>query len=796
MLSWQVRLCRWTSLILLLASSVQFAAAQPDAVSIGNNDSYALSRSFSYFEDTGTTLTLEDILQPGAQAQFKPVRKGASSTNFGATNSAIWLRVHLQTEMDTPARWMLEVANPPLDRLDLYVSNALGSYVHQSGGDSLLFAQRSVAHRNHVKPINLVPGTESTLYLRVLSKGTVSVPATLWQPTALWQNDQKTYSIFSLYFGQLLGLVFYNLMLYLSVRDRAYLIYVVFAACVGLSQVASSGLGAQFLWPTVVWLNDVATNATYAASGTFGLMFVRNFLASRTKMPRLDRLMSREIGLWAVTILMSLILPHRAVVWMVTGLALVSALTVLMAGTISIRQRHPGAKYFGFAWIAFLLGIVVLIAHNYGLLPTNGFTINALLIGSSLEMVLLSFALADRINVARREKESAQARVLSERAMVQALEQSQERYRSVIEHIGEGMVVMQNDHVVFVNFRATEILAATKAEIIADGLLSRIHVDDRAALAERMQRRLLGQDVPEHRQVRLELAQQPMKWLEFGDNLVPWDGGQGLLVFFLDVTQRHQAELETRAAVERQQKLNDLRSRFIAMTSHEFRTPLATILSAQDLLQSYGDRLPPDEKEELLDMIRAGVNRMTRMLERILLLGQAEAHMLEFTPQVLDLPALCKDLAVEANCQQPDSPCDVLVHCPAASTDRLFDEELLRHILSNLLSNAIKYSPLGGEVHLTVHAQGLQTVFEVSDHGIGIPQEELEDLFESFHRASNVGDIQGTGLGLAIVKQAVDLHGGTIHVRSNVGDGTCFTVRLGSLAPIPAAGHFGAAAIP
>lgn len=776
---WSGLLRGCTGVFLFISLSGIHSSVGAGVVSVGNNDSYTLSRAFTFLEDPGAQLGINDILEPNIQAQFKPVAQERSATNFGATDAVIWLRVQLETEQGTPSRWMLEVAYPPLDKLDVYLSNPGGGYDKQSGGDSLPFAQRSVPHRNHVKPLNLAPDAISTLYLRVASQGTVSVPTTLWQPTALWQSDQKTYSLFSLYFGQLLGLIFYNLMLFLSVRDRAYLIYVVFAACVGLSQVASSGFGAQFIWPGVVWLNNMATNAAYAASGAFGLLFVRSFLDSQAKMPRLDRLMRMEIVLWVSAILMSLSMGQRMAIWTIAGLTLVSSQTVLLVGALSVRDRQPGAKYFCFAWLAFLLGIFVLAAHDYGTLPTNAFTANALLIGSALEMVLLSFALADRINVARREKEQAQARVISERSMVQALRQSQERYRAVIEHIGEGMVVVQNERVVFVNFRATEILEATKADIIEGGLVSRFHRDDRDGLVERMRRRTHGLEVSEYRQIRLQVGNKPMKWLEFGDNLVPWDGGQGLLVFFLDVTQRHSAELETRAAVERQKKLNELRSRFIAMTSHEFRTPLATILSSQDLLQSYGDRLPPDEKLELFEMIRSGVNRMTRMLERILLLGQAEAHMLEFRPRPLDLEALFKDLATEAMSLQPESRCKVVVECSSSVVGPVLDENLLRHIFSNLLSNAIKYSPEGGDVRVWIHAQGPQAVFEVSDHGIGIPPDEIEDLFESFQRASNVGNIQGTGLGLAIVKQSVDLHGGSIAVQRRAGGGTRFTVRLG-----------------
>ena len=762
--------------MLLLAFA---AAAQTGTVAIGNNGSYVLSESFTFLEDPGNQLTLEDILRPDLQPRFKSVAHGPQSTNFGGTSSAIWLRVVLQPGSDAPAQWLLEVAYPPLDQLDLYVSNSRGGFDRQSGGDSLPFPERPIPHRNHVKPIVLQPGVASVMYLRIASEGAVSAPTTLWQPTALWQNDQKHYAVFGLYFGLLIGLLAYNLLLFLSVRDTAYLIYVVFVAFIGLSQAANSGLGAQFLWPNALWWNIHSINTMHAASGAFAMLFVRSFLASRSKMPKADLWLRVLFGSWMVTVLASLVMSYKLASNMTSVLALLSVVTILVMAVISIRRNHPGSKSFGLAWGALLIGVVTQVAHNHGYLPSNPFTVDALLIGSALEMVLLSFALADRINVARREKELAQAQVAAEQTVVQALEQSQERYRSVIEHVAEGMVVVQNDSIVFVNSRATEILESTKADITKDGIFSKIHVEDHEMLATRMRRRLANREVPERCQARIALPGQPVKWLEFGDNLVPWDGGQGLLVFFLDVTARHNAELETQAALNRQQELNELRSRFVAMTSHEFRTPLAAILSAQDLLKSYGGRLAESEKSELLGMIASSVNRMTGMLERVLLLGQVEAHMLEFKPRQLDLAALCQELVTEATNQQPASQCRVVADLSHSPGMGLYDEKLLRHIFSNLLSNAIKYSPDGGEVRMKVFAEGAQTVFEVSDQGIGIPADEIHHLFESFHRASNVGSIQGTGLGLAIVKQSVDLHGGTINVASHAGQGACFTVRLG-----------------
>jgi len=164
----------------------------------------------------------------------------------------------------------------------------------------------------------------------------------------------------------------------------------------------------------------------------------------------------------------------------------------------------------------------------------------------------------------------------------------------------------------------------------------------------------------------------------------------------------------------------------------------------------------------------------------VLLLGKADAGMLDFQPQRIQLAPLCKQFVDEARAQQPSDPSEVKLSIAEDVGEGSYDEKLLRHIFSNLLSNALKYSPGGGEVRFAVRKDDSRTVFEVADQGIGIPPEEVGHLFESFHRASNVGAIQGTGLGLAIVKNAVEMHGGVIEVQSKLGEGTTFRVSLPS----------------
>ncbi len=234
---------------------------------------------------------------------------------------------------------------------------------------------------------------------------------------------------------------------------------------------------------------------------------------------------------------------------------------------------------------------------------------------------------------------------------------------------------------------------------------------------------------------------------------------------------------QTQRALEREQELSALKSRFISMTSHEFRTPLTTILSSAEMLEHYSHKWPEARKLEHLRRIQRAVKQMTALLDDVLMISRAEAGRLTFAPAPLDLAALCGDLA-EAFQFQAGARHAVNLRIVGECANVSLDERLVRHILGNVLSNAVKYSPQGGEVAFEVTCAGGQALFRVQDHGIGIPLADQARLFESFHRASNVGAISGTGLGLSIVKRAVEAHGGAITVESQVGVGTAVTVTL------------------
>ncbi|MEW6496544.1 MAG: PAS domain S-box protein [Cyanobacteriota bacterium] len=270
-----------------------------------------------------------------------------------------------------------------------------------------------------------------------------------------------------------------------------------------------------------------------------------------------------------------------------------------------------------------------------------------------------------------------------------------------------------------------------------------------------------------------------------------------------DVTERKLAEVEIVNALAKEKELGDLKSRFISITSHEFRTPLTTILSTTELLEYY--EWTKQEEVEQLHLIEDAVKHLLDLLEDLLFIGTAEAGQVRFHPEPLELNEFCQQLVAEIQRgietrQQPlehSYPAQMRSQTVTTSVQRFtgvqhtltftcqgqrflacMDKKLLRQLLCNLLLNAIKYSPAGGKVHFELICQDDKAIFRVQDRGIGIPKEDHPRLFEFFHRGKNVGAIAGTGLGLAIVKTCVDLHRGEITVDSEVGVGTRFTVSL------------------
>jgi PAS domain S-box-containing protein len=254
---------------------------------------------------------------------------------------------------------------------------------------------------------------------------------------------------------------------------------------------------------------------------------------------------------------------------------------------------------------------------------------------------------------------------------------------------------------------------------------------------------------------------------------------RGVVCSLRDITERRKLEDELRDALEQERGLVEIKSRFGAMVSHEFRTPLAMIQSSSELLQRHYGRMSEIRREEAFHTIQTQVHHLTQLLDDLLTISRADSVGAEFQPINTNMVEFCADIAREIQWLATTSHTIKFDH-QGNCVEAMIDRTLIRRALVNLLANAIKYSPNAHFVYLTLICSPELNAFtlEVRDEGIGIPEVDQTHLFETFYRASNAGSIRGTGLGLAIVKRAVDAHNGEVTIKSEVNKGTIVSLRL------------------
>ncbi len=362
----------------------------------------------------------------------------------------------------------------------------------------------------------------------------------------------------------------------------------------------------------------------------------------------------------------------------------------------------------------------------------------------------------------------------------------------------------------FISENVVNLLGYRAEEFVSDRQFwaNRIHPDDvQRVFAGLSMLFETGNQVQEYRFLHHDGS---YRWMYDQMTLIQDQHGNALEIVgsLVDLTDRKQVEVERQQAADEMQRalaqereLNELRSRIITTVSHEYRTPLATILSSAELLERYGDQWPPEKRQKHIQRIQTMVGHMTNLVNDMLCLNQMESKTLQFKPIQLNLQDLCQEILDELRLTHlylyPKLSRHTAPSPPQASSETIplhqfefvqencppyiyADEYLLRQILTNLLSNAIKYSPDGGTIRvmITVPSPSQEMMIRIVDEGMGIPVEDQQRVLEAFQRANNVGNISGTGMGLAIAHKCVKLHGGNISLTSEAGHGTTVTVTL------------------
>jgi diguanylate cyclase (GGDEF)-like protein len=366
---------------------------------------YPLAHEATHYLDRDGRLTLEQVRAIARGDGFAPLPRERS--NFGYVDGAMWFRFALERDGAGEAPWLLSIEYPLLDHVTLYRIGPDGAVSERESGDRTAFGTRDLDLRYLNFLVDVPPGAPTVFYLRAQSQSSMQVPLVLAQPDRYLERLLPSNLGLGLYYGVMVALLLYNLILWASVGDRNFLWYVLYVGALGVLLLCLNGLAFEFFWPTQPDWGNLAVPVFIALSNLCMLQFARSFLELERHAPRADRtvrgfMLAAGLPLLAVTVL-----PYRAVVQYQTFLALLIAPAIFVCGVLCLRRYAP-ARHFLVAWSALLIGVVVYAAVSLGVLPKNPFTEYSMQLGSAAEMILLSFALAYRINVLKAENERIQ----------------------------------------------------------------------------------------------------------------------------------------------------------------------------------------------------------------------------------------------------------------------------------------------------------------------------------------------------------------------------------------------------
>ena len=393
-------------LFLLLAwATTSVCAAAPGRVLVSPGlTELSLSQHVGYLTDPDGRADASAMFQAAAQGRFQPLPDG--NATFGFRDEAFWFHTRLFNDGNSEERWLLVLQYALLDNVDVYMRYPDGRVDHLASGDMVPFSARAIRYRHPNFWLNLPQRTEVELLVRAASKSSMQAPLRIYTVGAFAEMERDAQIGIGLYDGILLALFFYNLVLWLSLRDSSHFWYMCHIAGFGLVLFCLNGLAFEYLWPTYPWLANHAIPLSMAISQMAMHQFARLFLELKERWPLGDKLSLAFIVFYAAVGVSSLWVDYRVAVQLGTYGVFPGVLAVLYQAFHAIRRGYRPARLFLAAWTMLLLGTAMYASVSFGLLQKNFFTEYGIQIGSAMEMILLSFALAYRYASLRSENEN------------------------------------------------------------------------------------------------------------------------------------------------------------------------------------------------------------------------------------------------------------------------------------------------------------------------------------------------------------------------------------------------------
>lgn len=673
-----------------------------------------VSKNISIFKDPSHSLSIESV----KDKIFTPFN--GSIVNMGISSDVVWIRLDIINRLDKEDLYLM-VGQALFDSISLFsISNQ--KIERADLGRFTYFKNRFVKTHNYIFPITLPLDVESQLYLRISSSDPIHMPLSIGRRHCILEQVSVQNLIFGIYLGIIVIMIFYNLFIFFTVKDISYIYYILFIFFVGLTQADLKGYSFQFLWPTNLFLAKYSTVIIPTISGVTTGLFMKNFLQTKTATPKLDKGITVFISCYILIGIIGLTIGKQTGMFLLQIVAFVGSLFALLVGWMVMNGGFRAGRFFLIAYIFFLFSVVVFVLSNFNFLPQNNFTSNVLEIGSALQILLLSFALADKINTYKKEEE---------RSKKLALATSLENQRLVKEQ--NVTLEMQ------VNERTQEL---RKANDSLTSTLSQLK-KTQSKLVESEKMVSLGQ-------LTAGIAHEINNPINFvTSNIKPLELNVLDLLNIIDKYEKVDAS-------------QNIEEQINAIDAYKKKIDLAYI---------------NEEIKTLLAGIKDGAQRTAEIVSSLKNFARIDEANIKFVN--LNEGILSTLLLVRNSFPKNFTIIKELGNIPEVECNPGKINQVFMNIITNGLQSIVERQATNPDLGIlkikTFEENGMVRV-SIKDNGMGIKEDVRDKIFEPFYTTKPVG--QGTGLGMSIVKGIIDSHKGTIEVISNFGEGAEFIINL------------------
>lgn len=708
-------------LILLLTFSSllhAYARVTPDIVFADNTANEKSLEALYIYVDSSHSKTLNEVIQID-----KFERLNTEVPNMGVSDVAVWVRLVVRND-SRYNNLILQVENPLLDKVTFYHSMDDGSYYVKEISKDEPFDKRGYSSQNYRLEINTPIGKTALVYLRVESKTQLLIPVNIGDPATIADANLNRDMLSGIYFGIMIVMLLYNLFVYLSTKDKSYLYYILYIISVALVQLNITGLGFKYLWPDQYAFEKFSVYIFPSLTAFASIGFIREFLQTKRFVPRLDK------GFWVIVLLYFITLLNAVFgdKYLSYNLLNVNALIlslymISIAAFIHLRHKYRPALFFLVAWTVFLMSIIVFVVKDFGLLPYNLFTVSIIQIGSAFVVVLLSIALADAINILRKEKEESQ---------MQALTALEENARI----ISEQNVILETK----VNERTVEL---SQANSELSNTLKELK-EAEAQLVESEKMASLGQ-------LTAGIAHEINNPINFvTSNVRPLRRDVEMII---DMLGRVEA-ISLDSSMDTETKKRNI----------------------DELKEEMDFDYLKEEITYLLNGITEGSSRTAEIVKGLRIFSRLDEDDLKMADinEGLDSTLVIVRNTLGSNIDIVKEYGNIpIIECYPGKLNQVF----LNIITNGLQAINEKYKEQkGGTMVIKTEAieDGIKII--IKDNGIGMDEATMKKVFEPFFTTKPVGE--GTGLGMSIVYNTINKHNGKIEFDSVLGEGTEFVITL------------------